>query len=630
MSRGAEQPISASTGGEIPSLLVKEGLLNEEQLAYARRVQAKLSSKKTLLDTLQELNYVTPAQVRDTLGKNHIGIRIGDLLVELGYIRDTDLAAALNLQKESTEKKKLGEILIEHGFIEEHRFIEALASQLGFPQVELEYRKLNNKLFASAPFHVCREFLFVPVTKEDERMVVVFADPLDTRSRATAENLFGHDLKPAIAAKKAIIEALANAEKNAGKADACYTDEKTIAGIINRLIEDAIKENASDIHIEPLKDRIRVRFRYDGVMMQHRDLPLEMAPQLSSRIKVMAQADIAEKRRHQDGRILFESREHGYSLDMRVSFYITIFGEKIVLRLLNKKGAILDIHQIGMAHRMLDRFIYDALDTPTGVMIITGPTGSGKTSTLYSCLNYLNNINTSIITAEDPVEYVIDGISQCSINQKIGVTFEETLRHIVRQDPDIIVLGEIRDTFSAETAIQAALTGHKVLTTFHTEDSIGGLIRLMNMQIEAFLISSTVVCVVAQRLLRLVCNCCAEPYAPTPLEFSRLGYTARDLAGAEFRLGRGCKECRFTGFKGRVAIFELLVLNEQVKEAILSNKSSAEIRRISMETTGLVTLFEDGLVKAAQGMVSIREVLRDLPRISRPRPLFELKRILGA
>jgi len=343
----------------------------------------------------------------------------------------------------------------------------------------------------------------------------------------------------------------------------------------------------------------------------------------------MAQADIAERRRHQDGRILFESRKHGYSLDVRVSIYVTIFGEKIVMRLLNKKGVILDVQQIGMAPRMLERFIYDALESPTGVMIITGPTGSGKTSTLYSCLGYLNNINTSIITAEDPVEYVIDGISQCSINQKIGVSFEETLRHIVRQDPDIIVLGEIRDTFSAETAIQAALTGHKVLTTFHTEDSIGGLIRLMNMQIEAFLISSTVVCVVAQRLLRLVCKSCSTPYTPTPSEYSRLGYTAKELAGAVFMKGDGCKDCRFTGFKGRMAVFELLVLNETVKEAILNNRSSGDIRRISMETTGLVTLFEDGLVKAAQGLVSVQEVLRDLPRISRPRPLQELKRILG-
>jgi type IV pilus assembly protein PilB len=290
---------------------------------------------------------------------------------------------------------------------------------------------------------------------------------------------------------------------------------------------------------------------------------------------------------------------------------------------------LLDIKEVGMAPRMLEHFIYDALEVPTGVMIVTGPTGSGKTTTLYGCVNHLNDINTSIITAEDPVEYVIDGISQCSINPKIGVTFEETLRHIVRQDPDVIVLGEIRDQFSAEVAIQAALTGHKVLTTFHTEDSIGGLIRLMNMNIEAFLISSTVVCIVAQRLLRKVCPECAEAYTPTPLDLTRLGLSANDLQGAEFKLGRGCKNCRFSGYRGRVAIFELLVMNEMVKNAILDHKSSYEIRKVSVETSGMVTLMEDGLVKGARGLISLQEIITDLPRLGKPRPLHELRRILG-
>jgi type IV pilus assembly protein PilB len=235
----------------------------------------------------------------------------------------------------------------------------------------------------------------------------------------------------------------------------------------------------------------------------------------------------------------------------------------------------------------------------------------------------------SIITAEDPVEYVIDGVAQCSINPKIGLTFEETLRHIVRQDPDIIVMGEIRDNFSAETAIQAALTGHKVLTTFHTEDSIGGLIRLLNMEIEAFLISSTVVCVLAQRLLRKICPNCSEPYLPTPLELSRLGYGPQDIAGSSFGKGRGCAHCRFTGYRGRTGIFELLVLNELVKDAILANRTSYEIRRISTESSGLVSVLEDGVLKAANGLVSLEEVLRDLPRIGKPRPLVELRRILG-
>jgi type IV pilus assembly protein PilB len=616
--------------GEIAALLLKEGVITQEQLRYAERVRSKLLSSKTLLDVLQELGNVSAEQIAATLRKNSLAIRIGAFLIELGHLRESDLTAALNLQKEGKERKMLGDIFIEHGFIEERTFMETLSFQLGFPVEDLEFRKLDRKLIARAPFATYREFLFLPLSVDESGDVaVVFSNPLEQRSRNTAVKIFGPRVKPAIASKKSILAAIVSAERNAGSEELAAPDENTVVGMINKLFDDAISEGASDIHIEPLKDRLRIRFRSDGIMMSHLELPLEIAPQLTSRVKVMAQADIAERRRHQDGRILHDSRVHGFTLDLRVSFFITIFGEKIVLRLLSKKQAILDIQQIGMAPNMLERFVSEALDTPSGVMIITGPTGSGKTSTLYGCVSYLNNVDTSIVTAEEPVEFVIDGVAQCSINQKIGVTFEETLRHIVRQDPDVIVLGEIRDSFSAETAIQAALTGHKVLTTFHTEDSIGGLLRLMNMQIESFLISSTVVCVVAQRLLRLVCNDCAEAYVPTPHEYTKLGYTPKDLAGAHFRQGRGCKSCRFTGFKGRIAIFELLIMNEEVKDAIMQKRSSSEIRRLSVETSGMVSLFEDGLVKAANGLVSVQEVLRDLPRIGRPRPLPELKRILG-
>jgi type IV pilus assembly protein PilB len=364
-------------------------------------------------------------------------------------------------------------------------------------------------------------------------------------------------------------------------------------------------------------------------MQHYKDFPRNMAPQLSTRLKVMGQADIAEKRRHQDARILFKSHKHGVNLDLRVSIFVTIYGEKIVLRLLSNKASLLDIKDIGMAPRMLENFIYNAVETPTGVVIITGPTGSGKTSTLYSCINFVNDIHTSIITAEDPVEIVLDGVCQCSINAKIGVTFEETLRHIVRQDPDIIVLGEVRDKFSAETAIEAALTGHKVFTTFHTEDSIGALTRLLTMQVEPFLIASTITCIVAQRLMRRICPSCAEPYTPSPLDLSRMFVTSKDIAGAKFKQGRGCKACRFSGYKGRVGIFESLIMNENLSEAILLGKSSLEIRKLSIETAGLVTLFEDGLVKAAQGQVSIKEIITDLPKLGKPRPLSELHRILG-
>ena len=627
LDKRQEEKSSPAQAGVIAGLLMKDGLISEQQLAYALRVSAKLTTQKTIKDIFLDLGYVTPEQLQESMQRHKLNVRLGDLLVELGYMREADLQQALGMQKDSGGTRRLGEILIEGGFIEERKLLETLSYQLGYPLIELDFVKLDKSLFAVIPLNVCRDYNIVPVSRDGNKVVVAFSDPLDRRALAVVERYLGNDTAMVIAPKEAVLNALNAIERSAEQSP--MADEGSVIGMINALFEQAIEDQASDIHIEPMKDRLRVRFRRDGVMEQYKDYPKEIAAQLSSRIKVMAHADIAEKRRHQDGRILFASRQHGINLDMRVSFFITIYGEKIVLRLLNNKGTLLDIKEIGMAPRMLDHFIYEALEIPTGVMIITGPTGSGKTSTMYSCVNYLNSINTSIITAEDPVEYVIDGISQCSINPKIGVTFEETLRHIVRQDPDVIVLGEIRDQFSAETAIQAALTGHKVLTTFHTEDSIGGLIRLMNMQIEAFLISSTVVCVVAQRLLRRVCPDCAEPYIPTPLDLSRLGVSANDLVGAEFRLGRGCKSCRFTGYRGRVGVFELLVMNEMVKNAILTNKSSYEIRRISIETSGMVTLVEDGLVKGARGVVSMKEILTELPRLGKPRPLHELRRILG-
>ncbi len=622
-----ETPVPSTENGMITNLLLKESIISEQQLVYAVRIRNKLSTPKTMIDTLLDLGYLTGETLQKTLRNNRVNIRLGDFLVELGYLRESDLKQALGIQVESKSKQRLGEILIDRGFIEERKLLEALSYQLGYPLIELSFVAIDRTLLSVIPLAVCRELEIVPIRREDSFVILALSDPLDQKSHDCARKFLGDKARFVIASKESIRDTLRALERSTNNPVA--SDENSIIGIINTLLDDAVEEGASDIHIEPMNDRLRVRFRLDGVMHHHKDFPKEIAPQLSTRIKVMAQADIAEKRRHQDGRMLFKSHKHGIDLDLRISIFITIYGEKIVMRLLNNKTSLLDIKEIGMAPRMLEHFIYEAVEVPTGVMIITGPTGSGKTCTLYSCVNYLNDVNTSIITAEDPVEIVIEGISQCSINSKIGVTFEETLRHIVRQDPDIIVLGEIRDHFSAETAIQAALTGHKVLTTFHTEDSIGGLIRLMNMEIEAFLISSTVVCVVAQRLLRRVCPDCAEPYIPTPLDLSRLNVTANDLVGAEFKLGRGCKACRFSGYRGRVGVFELLVMNELVKNAILNKMSSYEIRKISIETSGMVTLIEDGLVKGARGEISLKEIISDLPRLGKPRSLGELRRILG-
>lgn len=623
------QPASSGqdTGSAIAALLITAGYLTAGQLAHARKVQSKLATPATLLHVLYELQFVTPAQLQQTLRTNQISVRLGDLLVELGYLRIADLRAALDMQQNTQSKKKLGEILVEGHFIEERRFAEVLAYQLGLAYVEPNFAALDQALLSKGSGKSYAEHLFIPVTRQDSQVVVAFADPLDKRAREAAESMFGKDLVPAIATKAAIQEALTLLMRGANQSRMIVLNDSTVVGLVNSIFEAAAQDKASDIHIEPMKDRLRVRFRCDGMLVPYKEFPKDLAASMTSRLKVLANADIAERRRHQDGRILYEDPQRGIMIDMRASFYVTVYGEKVVLRLLSKQAELLDLADLGMAPKILERFRDDILDMPTGIILITGPTGSGKTTTLYSCVNHLNDIHSCIVTAEEPVEYVIEGISQCSINPKINVTFNETLRHIVRQDPDIIVLGEIRDRLSAETAIQAALTGHQVLTTFHTEDSVGALLRLLNMGIEAFLISSTVVCVVAQRLLRAVCLNCAEPYTPTPAELRRLGYGNTDLKEVKAQMGRGCTLCRFTGYQGRIGAHELLVLDDMVQDALLTRPTAHEIRRLT--SPGLVTLLEDGIAKAARGLTTFQEVLYHLPRLSKPRPLRELRRLLG-
>jgi len=623
------KPSVNSAGGEaVARLLVERSLVTETQLRYAKRVKTKLVSDRSLIEIFQELHLLTGRQLNQVLKEPRLNIRIGALLVELGHIRQSELDAALSIQQED-KSQKLGGVLVEYGFIDEHRLMEILATKLGYPFVEPVFADIDRDLLALVPARVFSRHSFIPVARENDHIVIAFADPLDLEDHEAADRVFGRKIVPAIGTRQAIREVIELHRRGARRRAAEVADDSTIIGIVNSLFDDAMQQGVSDIHVEPMRDRLRIRFRRDGVLGVHKEISLELAAPLATRLKVMAEADIAERRRHQDGRILYESPVTGMSLDLRVSFYVTVHGEKIVLRLMNKKGELLDIEDIGMAPRMLRKFRDDSLASPSGIIVVTGPTGAGKTTTLYSCVNSLNDLEASIITAEEPVEYVIDGISQCSINPKIGLTFTETLRHIVRQDPDIIVMGEVRDTFSAETAIQAALTGHLVLTTFHTEDTVGGLLRLLNMGIEAFLIASTVTCMLAQRLLRRICLHCAAPYTPIPDEYRRLGYTHGDLAGANLQVGHGCSACRFTGYMGRVGIFELLTQNDDVKEAVLARKTAQEIRRISIETSGLVTLLEDGIAKAAHGEVSLPEVLCRLPRSVKPRPLHELRRLLG-
>ncbi|TVQ97147.1 MAG: type II/IV secretion system protein [Desulfovibrionales bacterium] len=611
--------------GEISKILLQENCISEKQLGYAKRVQAKLGHHRLLVDVLKDLEFVTEDQITAAIRKNRLEMRLGGMLLELGIISQSDLDAALHIQNTEEQTRKIGDILVDQGFLDEKKLTEVLALHMGIPVVEARFKQIDPELMQMVPPALMDQASFLPLSQDEDHLVVAFTDPQDPVALDQVQQVFRQKIKPVIATKSDIQEAVIRYRKSSSRSTAI--DEASVVSIVETIILKAIEDKASDIHIEPLPDRLRVRFRRDGVMEQYKEFPVEIAASLISRIKILCQADIAEKRRHQGGRILFE--HPGGELDLRVSFYVTIHGETVVMRLLSRQGKMMDIRDIGMPKRMLKRFLQEVLHQPSGVFLVTGPTGSGKTSTVYSCLQYLNTPHVSIITAEDPVEFVIPGITQCSIDPKLQVTFEETLRHIVRQDPDIILIGEIRDAFSADIAVQAALTGHKVLTTFHTEDSVGGLIRLLNMDIESFLIASTVTGIVAQRLLRRVCPACAEPYKLKPAELQLLGYDFSETLGQSFRHGKGCGACRNTGYSGRVAVFESLIINEDIRHALLERRTSHDVRNISIKTSGLVTLLEEGLVKAARGITSIEEVFRCLPMVLKPRPLGMLQTILG-
>jgi type IV pilus assembly protein PilB len=626
-----ENAAPADTGGvkreEIVIALIAEGHITADQAQYAHRIHAKLTTQKTVLEILKELKLVTDKQIREAIQVHRAKMRIGSLLVELGYMSESDLEAAFRIKEDEKSNRKIGEILVEHNFIDERKLVEILSMQMGFDYADPQFTKIDPELYRKVPPKWYDDHRLIPIRMEADRVMVAFADPLDKHELDAAKTFFGKNLIPAIALKSSIQEALKQMERSSRFVSQAEISNDTIIGIVNNIIITAYNEGVSDIHLEPMSDRLRVRFRQDGVLIPFKDYEREIIPPLTNRIKIMCLADIAEKRRHQGGRIFFEMAD--IQVDLRVSFYVTVNGEKVVMRLLKKQASLLKIEEVGISHRVFERFRDQALDRPSGILLVTGPTGSGKTTTVYSCINYLNSPTTSIITAEDPVEYVIDGIAQCSINPKLDLTYEETLRHIVRQDPDIVVIGEIRDKFSAEIAVQASLTGHKVLTTFHTEDSVGCLIRMLNMGVEPFLVAATIVGIVAQRLVRRPCKACIEREMLPLSSLRRLGYTPNDLQGGDFLKGKGCPECRYTGYKGRAAVLEVLIMDEYMRSAIMDRQSTQQLRQLSIEKGGLLTLLEDGILKAARGITTMDEVLRCLPQVVKPRPLAELRRIAG-
>ncbi|MBU1148300.1 MAG: GspE/PulE family protein, partial [Candidatus Omnitrophica bacterium] len=380
-----------------------------------------------------------------------------------------------------------------------------------------------------------------------------------------------------------------------------------VVKLLNMVLLRAIREKASDIHFEPFEKEYKIRYRIDGVCYDAAHPPKDLSLAISSRIKVMANLDVAENRLPQDGRIMMDIGAK--SVDLRVSTLPTLYGESIVLRVLDKSVVSLSLDQLGMNDDVKTK-LRKAIDRPNGIILTTGPTGSGKTTTLYSCLREINKIESKIITAEDPVEYDIEGIIQIAINTKIDLTFAKTLRHMLRQDPDILMVGEVRDSETAEIAIQSALTGHLVFTTLHTNDAPGAITRLMDMGVEPFLITSTVRVVIAQRLLRLLCQKCKKPYEPQKEEIAELGLSEAELKGVKFYKGKGCSECNGSGYKGRIGIYELFMMDEKIRDLIVKRVSSSVIRSAAQEL-GMKTLRQDGIAKILAGETSVEEVLRE-------------------
>jgi type IV pilus assembly protein PilB len=622
--------------------LINEGLLTQEQLSKARKIAAHLDGQKSLGDVLLEMNLISKPRLEDFVRRCRSTVSISDILISRRLVTDNDVRSAREIQRKANNKKRIGETLVEMGLIEERHVVEALAEKFNFPIADPDITEIDSELVRKVSLKYLRRQIAIPIKLEGGQVELLVSDPTKTHFVEEIERLFGCRVRLALATSSTIsqkldlIDALLQS-KEAGIADyqkvkyhtleaQTPTGEDRVIQMVDQLIKSAIEEGASDVHLEPMANKLRVRYRIDGVLVHKLDFPRDYTPRIISRIKILADADVAERRKHQDGRIFVKTDKQ--EIDIRASFYATVFGENVVLRILNK-ASLISLQELGFAPNILRLYSEDVLAAPSGITLITGPTGSGKTTTLYSSIDYCNDPTVKIITCEDPVEYVIDGISQCSINEKIGLGFNETLKSIVRQDPDIIVIGEIRDRFSADIAVQSALTGHKVFATFHTEDSVGALVRLINMEIETSLIASTIGAVLAQRLVRKVCPSCRTEYKPEDRVLRRFGLTRDELNKFRLWQGKGCSACNFTGYRGRLGIYELLVPNVDIRDAILQKRTMQEIRQISLDSCSLCTMQEDGMVKALRGATTLEEVLENAPRVFHHRPLDLLLSIVG-
>ena len=561
----------------------------------------------------------------------------------LSLISEQNLLDEFQIEEAAGEVETKGvtafQALVDLGYLDGDRIIQALCDHLGAESMDLNDALITPELLKLLPSELARQYKCVPVSHFEPTLQVAFADPLDpaaideigfstgldiqvvvadpTQVVAAVKEHYGEDEADATAGGAAFDEILKEMGVDSaedGKLEAediekidVSGDERDIAAFVDAVLVTAIGDRASDIHFEPFENDFKIRARVDGALYELTSPPISLAPNVVGRIKVMADLKPDERRRPQDGRIP-RIMPDGRKIDLRVSCLPTQFGESVVLRVLDREAIKLDLDALGFPDDMLTQ-IKEIARTPNGIFIVTGPTGCGKTTTLYSTLHEVNSIGDKILSVEDPVEFDIDGIMQVPVREAIGMTFAAGLRAFLRQDPDIIMVGEMRDLETAQISIQASLTGHLVLSTLHTNDAAGAVTRLLDMGVEPFLISSTLLCVLAQRLIRTICKKCRSPFEPTDKQLQMLGLKMSDLGDSQFHYGRGCSSCHDTGYIGRRGIFEFLVVNEQIRELINQIKPTIVVRQKAIEL-GMTTLRQDGLRGIYDGDTTVEEVLR--------------------
>jgi type IV pilus assembly protein PilB len=560
--------------------------------------------------------------------------RLGDILMKEGLITRDQLTAALAEQKSSGHR--LGYVLVKLGLIQELEVTKVLARQYRMPAVDLTRFEVDPKIVKLVPADFALKHVVLPLKREGRTLTVAMADPTASGVLDDLKFITRYDLFPVIAGEytlrnliekhyessdeqmQTLLKEMEAIDEEGGgveiveeqaeeTATQAQINDAPVVKLINGFLTDAVKRGASDIHIEPFEHEIRVRYRIDGSLLEVMRPPIKMKAALTSRIKILSQLNIAERRVPQDGRLKLKMGAR--VIDFRVSVLPVIYGEKIVLRILDKGNLTLDLSKFGFEKKAEDDLMANILN-PYGMVLVTGPTGSGKTTTLYSALSRVNTIETNIMTAEDPVEYNLMGINQVLIRNEIGLTFAAALKAFLRQDPNIIMIGEIRDLETGGIAIKAALTGHLVLSTLHTNDAPSTITRLIDMGIEAFNVASAVNLVVAQRLVRRICKDCKEPHEYTDLELKVLGENVEELKKMAFMRGRGCDTCNGTGYKGRAGLYEVMALTPALRRLILRGGSVAEIRDQAVED-GMLTLRMDGLMKISRGVTTLEEVIKE-------------------